>query len=346
MLHQEITDSKKAEEAEVPKYLICPITLLIFLEPVTVLPTGHIYEKELIDALLKEGKQQGKEVLCPLARLPINGYVTAWNVKSMVDDYLKLNPNAHNQQYVREKQNSLANNKNVNTNNTIIRDIESDLLLARELQQLELEQHERQRLEQQRIEREKERERQSQEAFRQLQITEKRKQEESKSKVKLDFSQQKIRDALIEDTQNLIYALKFETGPLPKGRIDNFALLFFALIEQAFLEPLPWQKIKVHPGPRPLAMYEVLKAAIRALKETNPQILERAKTQYSGQYELVKTWLGGEKTLENSGYAHFAQFMGTVSGQPGDHIYRLLAKIEPFLQEVCPQQTNEIRLSI
>lgn len=352
------------DEIEIPKHLTCPVTLLIFLEPVTVLPSGHVYEKEIIQALLLEGSKQKKEVVCPISRTPITGYINAWNILSGVDEYLQQNPNSKNQLYVREKPEHAYVNIIEVKQEAESNQVNSDLNLAIELQRQEQANYEQQRIanEQQQRElqaerdrlikieidrqRQAEREKQSQEAFRQRQLMEQNKQKIVKLGTNLSFSQIKIRDTLINDAQNLIYALGFETGPKPKGRIDNFALLFFAIIEQALLEPLPWQKIKVHPGPKPRAMYEILKACIRALKEGNIEILENAKIQYAGQYELVKTWFGGEKSLENSGYASFARTMGTVSGQPGDHIYQLLAKVEPFLVEISPEHENHNKLKI
>lgn len=155
----------------------------------------------------------------------------------------------------------------------------------------------------------------------------------------LTISEKTDRDFLVKDIQNVIYALKFEKGPLPQGRIQNFSLLFFALIEQAFLEPLPWQKITVKEGPKTPAMYAVLKAAIRSLNTLNPDFLIKAKEEHAGQYDRVKTLLGGELSLNKNGYTAFAQFLGTINNQPGYLVNEIILRVDQLLDEL--KQTRE-----
>jgi hypothetical protein len=167
------------------------------------------------------------------------------------------------------------------------------------------------------------------------------KKENTKS-VRLTISEQdkKKHDDLINDIQNLIWALGFETGPKPKGRIDNLALVFFALIEQAFLEPLPWQKIHVATGPKDFAMYHVLQAAISAIKVLNPGILYKAKLVNAGKYDLIETLLdklvGGERSIHDGGYVKIANTFGTITSQPGYLVNELIKQTEQLIGKYVP----------
>lgn len=368
------------QELDVPDHLTCPVSLLIYSEPVTVYPSGKTYEKEILQALAKVAADKQTEALCPLTRIPIQEYREADDVKLEVKQYLEANSNAHNQVYIREKSEENYPFLKI-TDKKVEQQITDDEAFARELQCQE--ENEYQIENAKRIEREKQdsetkrtqelqqrhaieeslkqaqmqlqeriaqdriqREKQSFEAYRQQQLQQQRAKEEAKAIVRLTYTQAKERDTLVDDIQNLIYALGFERGPQPRGRIDNFALVFFAMVEKAFLEPLPWQKIKVRPGPKPNAMYSVMQASIRALKETNPAILENAKAEHEGQYDLVKTWFGGEKSLAAGGYVTVAKNMGTISYQPGDLVSSVITRADLFLQEIGIEKVMQNRLII
>lgn len=360
-------------EVNIPSYLVCPVTQLIYLEPVTVFPSGHVYEEEVIEYALQKAAKKNIKASCPLTRKPIDGYVTAWNIKSAVDDYIKKNENAVNQRYVREKPNQKQEPENIN-DKSVSHQIEKDAEFAKKLQEQEIQElqpqlsaeregnanayprHRRQYNQPEFAIQEQqpqpflsaERERNANAAYRQQvkrqyeqQISEVRSQ--TQTKINLSDAETKECERLIDDVQNLIYALHFEQGPRPKGRIDNFSLLFLAVIEQACLPPLPWQKIKVNEGPKPPAMYEILKAAKLSLKETNPIILENAKAKYEGQYDVVKTVFAGEKSLGNKGYGAFAQAMGTITNQPGDLVNIAIKKVDLFFQKFVNKTTLTYR---
>ncbi|MBA2709631.1 MAG: hypothetical protein H0U57_03440 [Tatlockia sp.] len=59
-------------------------------------------------------------------------------------------------------------------------------------------------------------------------------QSKKESEPMLKHSEKLVRDWLINNIQDLIYALKFETGPKPKGKVDNLALFVVTVIEQEF----------------------------------------------------------------------------------------------------------------
>lgn len=60
-----------------PRHLICTISGQIYLEPVTVYPSGHVYEKDMIDKLIADAAKRGAQALCPLSLIPIENYVKA-----------------------------------------------------------------------------------------------------------------------------------------------------------------------------------------------------------------------------------------------------------------------------
>ncbi|STX28865.1 U-box domain [Legionella beliardensis] len=324
----EMSNIEAPQPLTIPEHLICPITQLIFLQPVTVFPTGRVYEKEIIVRLLQEAANKGQTLLCPLNREPITGYAKAYNIASAVEDYLKVNANVRNQQYQRESSEpetiKTANSTTSSHQHGNNQQVANDAALARAMQEREMQQRDRQSAAALRQQREREqRARESQ-----LNAT----RNPQASTVSLTELEKKERDHLLEDIQNLIYALGFETGPQPRGRIDNFSLLFFALIEKAMLEPLPWQKIKVAPGPKPQAIYNVLKAAIASLKEMNPQLLENAKTQHKGVYDVVKTVFAGELSLNQNHYTSFAKAMGTINNQPGYLADQILKRTSEMIE--------------
>lgn len=349
---QLLASSEKQGEIAIPAHLICPLTQLIFLDPVTTIPGGHVYEKEIIDQLLHQATTSGRKLLCPITRTPIEQYVKAYNIEAAVEHFLKINPNACNQRYQREKADfEMPPLQKVHPQETflpttaLMQQIEADRVLASKLQQSEDEQL-RWTERNQAIERES-RDRCSTDILIQQKIKENqvRKSRLAVSKnpvrqVKLDWKEEKSRERLIEDIQNLIYALGFEKGPQPKGRIDNFSLLFFAMIESAFLEPLPWQKISIADGPKSRAMYALLKAAIQALKTMDPEILADAKASHKGKYDLVKTVFGGELSLAESNYAGFAKTMGTITNQPGYLVDKVLTSVEGMLRDLCSKHQN------
>lgn len=92
-----------------PKHLICPISLLIFKEPVTVAPSGMVYEWEEIETVIALAKSQGKQPLCPKTKMPLTGYVKAFNILEAVEDYLQAHPDAVKDQYVKSKAETLPN---------------------------------------------------------------------------------------------------------------------------------------------------------------------------------------------------------------------------------------------
>ncbi|STX52079.1 U-box domain [Legionella busanensis] len=333
------------EHLKVPDYLVCPITKLIFLEPIIVVPSGKCYEKEVIDRLLQEAAKVGKPLLCPLTGIPIKEYVQGYNIESAVEDYLNLYPNASNRQYLREdnkiEDNKAATSDNSEQNNDvqspsviepdISQQITEDTVLARAMQESppssklqrtqEFENHQRLIRSVEALHQQRQRE----------QRTQQRQSTTSNSRQSnynvLTETEKKAYDVLITDIQNLIYALGFEKGPRPRGKIDNFSRLFFAGIESDFLEPLPWQKIKVAPGPKPQTIYNVLKAAISSLKDMDPRVLENSKAQYKGEYDRVKNILGGQLSLNQNSYDLFAKTMGPIKNQPGYLANQILKQV-------------------
>lgn len=330
MLHRSIV---------IPRHIVCHVTKQIYLDPVTI-STGHVYEKDVVDRLIADAKAKKTLPLCPLSNQPFNEhvdqyYVTAWPIKWAVADFLEKNPDARFEQY---------QSQSIHTPPPLLH-----IDPTRELEHARIEAESR-----------AERERHSIAAFREQKEREQQLKQEAareraiqsiksmpKPSAQLTNQEENECKTLTTDIQNIIYALGFEKGPIPQGRIDNFSLLFFALIEQFFLKPLPWQTIEVNKkGPTVPAMYDVLKAAIRALQELNPEILNEAKKEHDGQYDRVQTLLGGKKSLRKDGYAYVARFFGTIKNQPGYYVDQMVTRADRLLADLCHQYSIEERQNI
>jgi U-box domain len=77
-----------------PQYIVCPITFMIFREPVIIMPGGKICEWEALDAIIAEAQKQHVQLLCPVTRMPVTGYVKCFNTSEVVNEYLKNHPDA------------------------------------------------------------------------------------------------------------------------------------------------------------------------------------------------------------------------------------------------------------
>lgn len=332
-----------------PDYLVCPLSQQIFLNPVTALPSGHTYEREMLEEHIKSAKKRGEIATCPLTRQEITGYVTTWSIKCAVDQYLMSNSQAKTdvyQPFATQTSNSPPTKHLLpeptpelsQTNHS--EQIEADEKLARELQR-EIEERDRER------QLREERTRRSNDAFRAHQTRRAAEQQREREKARVDQHiampdhkitlyghERKERETLIQDIKNLIFALGFEQGPHSQGTITNPSLLFFAFIETIFLPSQPWQKIKIQEGPKSETMYAVLKAAIQALEEINKEILNQAIEASAHTHDLVKTKFGGQISLSNGGYAKLARMMGTVNDQPGYLVDQILARVNYMLNQL------------
>ena len=125
--------------------------------------------------------------------------------------------------------------------------------------------------------------------------------------IELTIEDKLARDELIKDIQDIIYALGFERG-LPK--------------------------IKIKTGPTVPPMYEVLKAAIRSLKELDEDIINSAKKQYDGQYDLVRSLLYGTISLGKSNNFEFVRQLDSVIDQPGFVIDKILERVTHLLNNL------------
>lgn len=71
----------------------CPISGQIFEDPVFLLGTGRIFEREAVELLISTAKKDGKKLLDPLSGNEISGkYETCYSMKSLVDSYLTAYP--------------------------------------------------------------------------------------------------------------------------------------------------------------------------------------------------------------------------------------------------------------
>lgn len=327
MLHSENIPSQN-----ILTLITCPISKLIFLDPVTV-STGQVYERQMVERLIADAEKENKIPICPVTKQPIASQILTptYLVKSMVDVYLLKYPNARGDQY------QLINSHEANEQektfekeraSEINRQIKEDEALARELQTRFL--HEGSERE--------ERERRSLAAFREKRIREMRLRDQASNNratnIAISAEDKYKRDILIKEIQNLIHGLGFNNQgsgeEIPAFYAFNFIAELFSSTSCSIT------------GPISAAMHEVLKAAVRALRELDPDILKNAKQQYAGQYDLVQPWLGEKVSLGMDSYASFAKSVGTVNNQSGDLVQQMLVRVEQMLQDLCSKYKNNV----
>jgi len=349
----------------IPRHLKCPVTEFFFLQPVVVWPSAHVFEKEVIEQLIKQSTPD-KPATCPLSRLPIQSYKTAWAIADAVNEFIRDNPGAEEEQYKRKNpeisttqtvSSSTASTSgyaassgvsDANQADKTLLQIQADEVLARELAKEGIPDRNnpaRGQADLQISRREPSHPGPSSSFFqapvhRTTLASSSNLTTEHLSTIRLSSQEKGALNTLISDLKNLVYALQFERGPLPRNPIQNDSLLVFAFIAQIFVDPLPWQKIVVKEGPKTDIMYEMLKTAIRALEELKPSILEQARSRYAGQFDVVKTMFAGERSLSTSGYAAFAKHMGTIQDQPGYLVDQILTRVNTMLSHL--KQTYNI----
>jgi hypothetical protein len=397
-------------QRKIPDYLTCPMSLQIFLHPVTV-SSGHVYEKDELILFIQTAKKNNLRVFCPKSRDPIESFSDAWSMKEAVEDFLLNNPDARSEQYQPIHTNLLdeenakkylsskasieklatstpcttattfttATTSTTSTTSIINSTIKSfpispksfpisqksfpispktfpvsqkSFPISRQTQNQDIQEIQDNENFARKFMPEKTtsnntktyyattQEKHILPSIREYNDPLKREKQEKLFKENeaalskaisyktIHPSDQKECNALIDDIQNLIYALKFEDGPRSKGP-DIPAFMVISLALESI--PLPWQEIVVSEGPKSQAMYLVLKAAIEAIKQLNPQILNNVKENYIGQFDLVKTMFGGEIPLSQGGYANFAYVVGTITNQPGYHINQILDRVDLLL---------------
>ncbi len=343
MLHQETTSppTEKEKEFKIPNSLLCPITHQILKHPVTLFPSGIVIEQQAADKIIVN------DPVCPITRKPIKAYSKAYKVEEMIEEFLKEYPIAKNEQYVPEAPFTEVIEKEVNhdkpmemtseiKNRGVSGAAQRNTLAPQDLSmifgflptELKPQSHPRQRPP----------------APTPPPSPQPRSPQPLPLEIKpLDHAEKEnLRKELLDDVQNLIWALRFESGPKPRGTIQNFSLLFLALVESAMSEPLAWQKIEVAEGPKNESMYQILKAATRALKHLDLSILENSKNQYRHQYDQVKPKIGPVRSLSDSKYAKFAKTIGSISNQPGSLVFNMINKVEKQLRTLCQLETPVI----
>ncbi len=319
-----VSSEKEKKELKIPESLRCPVTLQIFLHPVNLYPSNMVVEQQMADNIIHSNNP-----ICPITREPIESYKSAFKVQEIVEEFLNVFPEAKKSQYVPEEPFTKLLEKHVSDDKSKKASLREDKLLP---------DAKRDSQSNHRFDSSVEHKHQHQRDFFHLRPQVPTPPPEKKPLNNAD--QEKLRDDLLDDIQNIIWALKFETGPQPQGSIQNFSLLFFAMIESTLLPPLPWQKIQVAEGPKNESMYEILKAAKRSLKELDPSFLVNCKEQCMHQYDQVQPLLTQARSLSDSKYARFAKKVGTVSNQPGYWVSSVIKKVESHLPALCAAEIS------
>lgn len=369
---------------DIPNHLQCPISGMIFLEPVTVMPSGHTYEKEMLETLINNAKKENKTPLCPITRKPILSYGDSWAMKAVVADYLKSNPAALDEQYKRKSdiaQNNVTNAVASASNSAAASSVavlpfndsdeessDSDDLplgwedemtasmrssaVPRPLERVKSSSSEESSDSDEsdsivvmksaavsssasQSDDSESDESDSEESVKPAKKKANTKLPTQEDIFKLNPIDEKSRAVMIAMIKNVIFALGFEVGPPGTTHSTTFLSGFFAtIVDEVTYTPAPWQEIRVNrKGPKSPEMYEVLKAAIRALNSVDAEILKTAKEKYKGKYDAVKTKLAGQVSLSDK-YGFWALKIGTVQDQPGDVVRKTLSKVEKFLKDL------------
>lgn len=94
------TKQKKTDATAIHEVIICPLTKLIFLEPVKLLleddDSGPIVERDYAIRLING------QATCPFSRRAITGYLRMREIETLVADYLNNYPEAQSDQYKRQ----------------------------------------------------------------------------------------------------------------------------------------------------------------------------------------------------------------------------------------------------
>lgn len=315
---------------EYPNHIVCPVNFTLFFHPVTLFPGGHVIEQACADKIM-----ESTHPFYPDNTTPIQGYVTAYSIQEVVEEFLAKHPEAKADQHepypIRNRRDSthpLQTHVATTTKPAMsakAKQEANDLRLVVNLQSKinasEINQPVYEKIPNKPTNN-------PQHFFAAPTIT------PSKPVIVLNAAQVKLRNELISDIQNLIWALGFESGPQPQEITDNFSLLIFAFFIRP--DPLPFHTLKIDQGPKNECMYWVLRSTISALMRYDRSILENAKLEHAGEYDLVKTVFGGTVSINAGGYVDLATFFGTVNHQPGYLVNQLVKKAEQFLPTLAP----------
>jgi len=330
-----------------PNHLLCPITLRIFLEPVIVLPGGIVYELEAIHTWIDLAKSKNKVALCPQTNLPISGYIAAYNTIAAVDEYLKVNPEAKVDQYIKSSDTLCLPKKAIEVDykhdaakpvvqlrhaNDFINEedrIAIDAAQA-ELDRLPSPASGARSVSDNHLELLWE-ERMPHRHFLQMErpVTVVQRQ---RNPVELNFINKRKRAKLIREIQDLSDALGL--GHLYGAPTDTS---MFPSLHRAAIN-----KIRVDTGPRDyLSMRGVLEAAVTSLKELNPEVLSRARDKFRRKFDCV--WVSNIYLISLGSVDQFMfdEVIEDVKFQPGFLIFKLLSKVDLYLVKACERNITD-----
>src|SRR5579862_3040175 len=69
---------------------ICPFTKDVVKNPVTIIPSGQICERNHLDSWVKNQMDNNDIPKCPVTQQPIDKYVTSPDIKNIVDHYWQI----------------------------------------------------------------------------------------------------------------------------------------------------------------------------------------------------------------------------------------------------------------
>ena len=88
----EFVRSLKTKAVDLPDDLLCPITFCPLIDAVSVVPCGHVFDKETMQGMLRVEKDQKKRYECPTCRGKIEKtLVPAYYIRQQVEEWQKAN---------------------------------------------------------------------------------------------------------------------------------------------------------------------------------------------------------------------------------------------------------------
>lgn len=330
---------------EHPFHLTCPVTGEIFLEPVSLFPSGQTLEKEIVDKIIADAKIKNERARCPVTREYIDNFTTNWAIKSAVTEYINRFPEAVADQYKVNPDNSLKELDEeffVVSRDPVFDDLEAmveaagedkdslskigDVIdgfihnnsnidrLAKSTAKLESRMLNRRSSSSDIPSNDEVSSYAARAGF--FSRSDCHKEIENKEYFKLYGKYEVDRSVLLDDIENISRAFK------PSHR---------------HLTP-----IIIGDGPVNPAMILILDRAAKSLEELRPEILDQALSEYAHQYDLVKTLFGDKSLSDGGGFIALGRAIGTVKNQPGYLVFEAVQKTQKMLSELTKRFENLI----
>lgn len=333
-----------------PEYLICPITLDIFLDPVLVITanpksSGRTFEREMIEhEITKNGK-------CPLTQEEIIIYTSNRLALAAVADYLKSNPSATKDRYqlgsygkpkkssadlatlIMAREEIFVEKKKQEEEDSSLAWILQNEILSRNIVKEE-DRHGSNFVSHTYIQ---------EKAIREAMLESRNQFRKENSKIVKSFSNLGFFARMNCSIPLEGINAEFRTNLL--NQIHELHSILIAL--NSFKEKKDKQNKMdakfnntiIEAGPINDAMFAVLQAASESLQQLDVQIIKKAREQYLNQYDLVNGIVISNLSINgNNNLYMFARKSEIVAKQPGYLVNEVVKQTEGFLEHILNNQ--------